>query len=408
MKSFSGNIILLTFGLIFSLYSCEYEKIVDADYPDQTIYMPAAKNGIYTIDNTPSPTLADPTSGYPYLFVVDVENNAFNIPLAVYRSGLGNKGKFTVNVSVNTDTVASLLASGELSDTEILPSGKYSLASSVDVLNGQETGKFNLSVDLDFLKSNAPGKKYALGVEIDSPERNINPDLKCVVVLIDTKIMIPSANFTYKVDPDDWHKIIFTSTSSYAVSSSWDFGDGSVVTGTSASYTFPDVGVYPVKLTVTGLAGDQSVKSTDVAIFDLANIVNIAVNKPAKTSDDLSASYPARNAVDGVISHASRWVSQTAGEHWIEIDLQQEYNIVSFKTWIGANGTFSYPIPNFSFQAMINDVWTNIVDVTGNSDPQYETIFPVIKTSKVRYFVPDYSNNQVRLYEIAVYALPND
>jgi hypothetical protein len=132
---------------------------------------------------------------------------------------------------------------------------------------------------------------------------------------------------------------------------------------------------------------------------EITQIVNVALNKAVMTSDDLNASFPGANAVDGVIADASRWVSTASGEHWIEIDLGQEYAISSFETWNGSSGQVNTPIPDFKFQAEVNGEWVNIVDVTGNSIANYKTTFPEVTTAKVRFV----TNTQTRLFEIAVY-----
>jgi hypothetical protein len=135
--------------------------------------------------------------------------------------------------------------------------------------------------------------------------------------------------------------------------------------------------------------------------------VNVALFKPVsiKPGDMYAANYTADKAVDGIISNESRYFAKDDGtEHWIEIDLEQEYSISSFATWIGAGGTLGYPVANFYFQAWINDKWVNLVSVTGNTNPQYKTTFPEVKTQKVKYYVPAYSGNALRLYEIAVYS----
>lgn len=133
--------------------------------------------------------------------------------------------------------------------------------------------------------------------------------------------------------------------------------------------------------------------------------VNIALNKPATVSGVNSASETADKAVDGVIASDSRWVSPASGVHWLEIDFESEYTINSFKTWTGASNNMSHPTANFFLQAWIDDEWVNIVEVTGNTDPEIGTSFPEVTTSKVRYYVPEYTSNRVRLYEIAVYAV---
>ena len=132
---------------------------------------------------------------------------------------------------------------------------------------------------------------------------------------------------------------------------------------------------------------------------------NVALKKNVIASDLFNDTYIASNAVDGKIEHSSRWLSSRTGEHWLEIDFEQEYTISGFKIWTGSKGDFNEPNPNFMFDAEINGEWINIVTATNNSNPKYETEFPEVTTSKVRYFVPEYDNNMVRLYEIEVYSM---
>lgn len=132
--------------------------------------------------------------------------------------------------------------------------------------------------------------------------------------------------------------------------------------------------------------------------------VNVVLNKPATVSGVNSPNDSADKAVDGIIANDSRWVSPASGVHWLEIDLQGEYVINGFKTWTGASGNMSHPTKEFIFQAEISGEWVSIVEVTDNSDPEYGASFPEVTTGKVRYYVPEYSGNRIRLYDIAVYS----
>lgn len=165
---------------------------------------------------------------------------------------------------------------------------------------------------------------------------------------------------------------------------------------------------YPVLYRTLFLPEPQAIDTfkTDFKQIDLIDVVNVALNKPVRIreGDIFAPQYTPDKAVDGIISNASRWVSSTTGEHWLEIDLGQEYNVFSFKTLTGSNGVFNYPTPVFKFQIEVDDEWVTIVDASGNSNPQYEITFPEIKTSKVRYYVPTGVVDNVRLYEIEVYA----
>lgn len=138
--------------------------------------------------------------------------------------------------------------------------------------------------------------------------------------------------------------------------------------------------------------------------IEIKESVNVALNKPATVSGVNAASTGADKTVDGLITSASRWVSPATGEHWLEIDLEKEYMIDGFKTWTGASGNMSHPTRDFMFQVDIDGEWINVVEVVNNVDPEYGASFPEVTTRKVRYYVPEYADNRVRLYEIEVYS----
>ncbi len=165
---------------------------------------------------------------------------------------------------------------------------------------------------------------------------------------------------------------------------------------------------YPVSYRTLFLPEPEAIDTFKTAFskIDIFSIVNVALNKPAtiREGDFYAEKYGAANAVDGIVTNDSRWVSSGNGEHWIEIDLLEEYNIFGFKTLIGAGGSFHTPIPAFTFQAEIDGEWENIVEVANNTNPQYEVEFSEVTTSKVRYYVPEGVIDHVRLYEIEVYS----
>ena len=133
--------------------------------------------------------------------------------------------------------------------------------------------------------------------------------------------------------------------------------------------------------------------------------VNVALNKPVEVSDLYNGTYLGPLAVDGIISAASRWLSQSSGEHWIEVDLGQEYPISGMAFYTGSFGNLSNPVINFSLQVDNNGTWEDVVTVTGNNDPGYSTNFPETTARKVRLFIPDYENNLTRLYELEIYSV---
>jgi hypothetical protein len=138
---------------------------------------------------------------------------------------------------------------------------------------------------------------------------------------------------------------------------------------------------------------------TQSASVEIIRRINVAFGKTATSSDNLNASFPASNAVDGVFADASRWVSTASGEHWLEIDLGEEYNIDGFKTWNGSSGQFNTPIPKFDFQIWSNGAWVSLVSVDNNTNAQYAADFETVSADRVRF----YSYSQTRLFEIEVY-----
>lgn len=262
------KLFMISFGLAIMMVSCEYDTDVrNATYPDQVIYMPAAVGGNFMINDI-ARRIGDPTvPGQPFRYVVDSVGGKFNVPLSVYRGGINNNGGFTVDIAVNTDTINKLIAAGKLVNTVLLGSDKYSILSSVDMLDGKETASFNLVVNLDSLRNNYPGKIFALGIGISSAQRATNPKLGTTIVVIDTKIMKPTPNFTFTVDGTNPRKIILANTSLMAARSVWNFGDGSALSSvTSPSYTYTAAGTYTVVLTAVGITGIEDSLTKTVVI----------------------------------------------------------------------------------------------------------------------------------------------
>ena len=183
-------IIALMSSVFLSFFSCDYEtNYRDADYPDQLIYMPAAfNNGKYVIDEKNGTIGVHPLPGNPYRYVIDEAKKEFRIPLGVYRAGVNNKGAFTVDINVNSEVIATI-NQGLTTPYLLIPSGKYTLVNSVEMQDGAEIATFDLVVNLDLLRENAPDGIFALGVEISSKQRERNPNLCVTAVIIHTKIL---------------------------------------------------------------------------------------------------------------------------------------------------------------------------------------------------------------------------
>lgn len=256
--------------MIFSLlFACGDDTIVrDAAYPTQLIYLPAAyTNGQFIIDDITRKRGEQPIEGYLYRYIVDNEANKFSVPLSVYRAGVDNKGSFAVHIKVDNDTIAALNAKGGLSDIlHVIPEDKYAIANAVQMGDGAEIAQFSLDIDLDYLLDNYPDKLFALAIHIESPDRKVNPDLSTVIVIIHTKIMKPTADFSVSLDG---RKVFFDNKSLMAGNYVWDFGDGYYSDEQSPSHTYEQPGTYKAILTAVGITGnrDRSVQSVEITIY---------------------------------------------------------------------------------------------------------------------------------------------
>lgn len=243
---------------IVMLSACKYQNIVPANYPDQKIYMSTANlanngpggTGIYSISAIDVPDRL-------VKYTVDNQNKKFSVLFGVLRSSTVTEGEINVSLAASADTIGKLITLGKLNaaDTQVLPSSAFSLQSAVTIPDGQASVVFPLVVDMNYLIANQ-GKKFALAVSISNTQKTITPLLGTTILLIDTKIFFPIANYTFIVDAGSTKKLNFNNTSAYGLTYTWDFGDGSAaVTTTSPAHTFASAGTYNVKLTAVGISG---------------------------------------------------------------------------------------------------------------------------------------------------------
>ncbi|MGB5383183.1 MAG: PKD domain-containing protein [Lutimonas sp.] len=94
--------------------------------------------------------------------------------------------------------------------------------------------------------------------EFDLPEAGSKPDTA-----------LPSADFSYMPDANDYKTVLFTDLSIESTKYLWDFGGGVSSTQQDPSHTFPGEGVYPVTLTVSDANGASDSKTVDVIVEDL-------------------------------------------------------------------------------------------------------------------------------------------
>lgn len=250
----TARLALVGVGCCLWLSACEYEELPEANYPEQVIYMPTARNGVFSINSLP------PATG-PYRFTVNLSERELVIPLGILRSGVtGGGDRADVTIAANTDTVTRLINARTLPATTLLPADKYTLPTLVTLEKGRDSAPFDLRINLDYLRALpvTPSQQLAVGVTIANTATTVNPLLKTTIIAVDPAILKPTPNFTQRADAASPRRIIFTNTSTNALEYTWNFGDGSPAqTSTAPTYTYAAAGTYTVTLTATGITGSQ-------------------------------------------------------------------------------------------------------------------------------------------------------
>jgi hypothetical protein len=148
-------------------------------------------------------------------------------------------------------------------------------------------------------------------------------------------------------------------------------------------------------------------------ITEIPNVINVALGKTANDFGDYLTNFPGNKVVDGVISDASRWVSieNNYNEHKLEVDLGGSFLLNSVAVYRDLVSNGSQKMKNFTFQfsnsTNENDIWETVFSVENNeTNALYIKNFDEIIANKVRFYVPAYSNNRVRLFELEVYGRP--
>ena len=108
-------------------------------------------------------------------------------------------------------------------------------------------------------------------------------------------------------------------------------------------------------ITVSSAQGNLQIVSYDAEEIQ-AKGVEVANGKPVSTNDDV-AEGRAKNAVDGMITDNSSWItSQNQSGYWLEIDLQAEYALIGADLYTGKmDGT--YGLRDVKLQAYQNENW---------------------------------------------------
>ena len=284
MKSYLQLICTVLSGTM--LCACDYQTLADADYMPQQIYMPAVVNGVYVVDDIA------PEHGAAR-YALDLEARKLNIPLSVYRAGVDNDGVVMASLTIDNDSVSRLIADADdvVVDADgnvpqLLPVDKVVIPSAVVLADGAETGVFDMAVDLDFLMAH-PSTRYVTGILLESDDRSVVGALNYMIVEINTRFIVPSVSFTYKVTDDENYVVEFANASAFGFDYSWDFGDGSVQFEGAAPepHQYPSSGMYEVKLSARGITGDVFSYLYNLRLWENVTSGYIANAGPFKRKD---------------------------------------------------------------------------------------------------------------------------
>ncbi|HBC88472.1 MAG TPA: hypothetical protein DCZ94_16105 [Lentisphaeria bacterium] len=171
--------------------------------------------------------------------------------------------------------------------------------------------------------------------------------------------------------------------------------------------TISVAGKYVLSLTVSdGELSDSDEVEVTFSEEPVIQLENVALNKPVAVDSIYNATYIGANAVDGNKTDVnSRWLSANNGEyHWIEIDLEDDYEISELRLWSGYK-TSGYAIQNYWFQAWNGNEWVDIAVRQNNSSQQTVDIFNPVVSGIVRLVCGN--EDLARLYEIEVYGVPH-
>ncbi|HNL39157.1 MAG TPA: PKD domain-containing protein, partial [Saprospiraceae bacterium] len=148
------------------------------------------------------------------------------------------------------------------------------------------------------------------------------------------------AGFSYQVDANDFHKVIFANASENYTSLSWDFGDGSATSSDeNPVHVYTSVGTYKVKLTATGKNGQTNTQSQDIAISDPNAELFKLVGDVSKTWKLLRVAAPGRWPLEvGPITKDQVWWAQ--GRDNDEIALRP--CIMNDEYTFGRDGSYKY------------------------------------------------------------------
>ena len=137
---------------------------------------------------------------------------------------------------------------------------------------------------------------------------------------------------------------------------------------------------------------------------------NLALNRPVNASSIYRTQYQPENAVDGIISDPSRWLSSETPA-WFEVTLGNVYKLGGVHVYSGYGN--SDAIKSFKVQFWVNNNWQDIpsaevYDNTYQGVPlSFDDNVEVI-TDRVRLYITESKSGIARLREITIWEYSAD
>ncbi|MFY0255322.1 carbohydrate-binding protein [Chitinophaga sp. 30R24] len=214
---------------------------------------------------------------------------------------------FDIGITVNTDTVAAMIANNTLSDAVLLSQENFTLPYLVTVPFGAETASFSLKVNLSAFEKNY-GKKLAVAVQLSGPTKNnmLDATKRIVVVLISTTDIIPvnQIHYVYFQDAGKTINVPDVKVKNYAV------GPGTLQVPVSVSYTStagksfylhvkPNADTLSRLIAAGGLPGVEALNAADFTLPDSIAFKDF----------NNSLSFPVNISLSALLQHAGKKVA---------------------------------------------------------------------------------------------------
>lgn len=162
--------------------------------------------------------------------------------------------------------------------------------------------------------------------------------------------VLPSANFSYIPDANDFTKIEFTDLSAESTRYQWDFGGGNTSTERDPVFTFTGgEGTYPVTLTVSDENGASDAITIDVVVVD----VFVAIEPEILNGDfeDSQNNWKFSTFTDGTTSP----FNSSSDGSWIRYDGSDNGSKTRGAKWTMSTSAGAYKSSNtrYAYQAIV-------------------------------------------------------